>query len=338
MSLPNVFTKEGEKFVGVGRDFRISGNEVFGIRYTGGANQYGGMYVETSNATGWPFYGYATNGSFRAWSYYNGESGDWFLYNAGIRLTVPNEGGLRIGPSINYSLVIENTTGSDGIRILDTGDDAIQIGSDPDIPNYGVYIPSPGVSTYGLWSNTSNAAGEWALYTVDKIQAGNVKATSFSTIGQVTGSANLSPGDVVGVSGVTKGVPGGLDRIPLVHAAVNEKGDGIIGVVDTRMAFKPAPGKEGDDALVLHSAEGSASPGDYVSLVVSGVAEVRIDPEVSIRAGERLTASEMAGRARGLKTQKLNGMLVTEGAPVIGTALSAPVPGKETIPVFVTLR
>ena len=338
MSLPNVFTNEGLNFVGIGRDFRISGNEVFGIRYTGGANQYGGMYVETSNSTGWPFYGYATNGSFRAWTYYNGESGDWYLYNAGIRLKVPNEGGLRIGPSADYSLVIENTTGSDGIRILDTGDDAIQIGSNPDIPNYGVYIPSPGVSTYGLWSNTSNAAGEWALYTVDKIQAGNVKATSFSTIGQVTGSAKLNPGDVVGASGIAKGIPGGLDRIPLVHAAVNEKGDGIIGVVDSRMAFKPAPGKEGDDALVLHSADGSASPGDYVSLVVSGVAEVRVDPEVTIKAGERLTASEMAGRARGLKTQKLNGMLVTEGAPVIGTALSAPVPGKDTIPVFVSLR
>ena len=99
LALPNVFTDEGVNFVGIGRNFRISGNEVFGIRYTGGANQYGGMYVETSNPQGWPFYGFATNGSFRAWTYYNGSSGDWYLYNAGIRLQVPNEGGLRIGPS-----------------------------------------------------------------------------------------------------------------------------------------------------------------------------------------------------------------------------------------------
>ena len=54
-ALPNVYTDEGANFVGVGRNFRISGNEVFGVRYTGGANQYGGMYVETSDAAGWPF-------------------------------------------------------------------------------------------------------------------------------------------------------------------------------------------------------------------------------------------------------------------------------------------
>ena len=182
LSMPNLYTSEATSFVGVGRDFRISGNEVFGVRYIGGADQYGGMYVETSDAAGWPFYGFATNGSFRAWTYYNGTTSDWHLYNAGLRLTVPNEGGLRIGPSADYSLVIENTTGSDGIRILDTGDDSIQIGSPPDVGNYGVYIPSPGVSTYGLWSNTANASGEWALYSVDNIQAGNAVSYTHLTL------------------------------------------------------------------------------------------------------------------------------------------------------------
>ena len=85
---------------------------MFGVRYNGSPNQYGGMYVETSNAGGWPFYGYATNGSFRAWTYYNGTTGEWSLYSAGVRLKVPSTGGLRIGPSQNYSLVISNTTGS----------------------------------------------------------------------------------------------------------------------------------------------------------------------------------------------------------------------------------
>jgi len=122
-----VYTDPASNFVGIGRNFRISGNEVFGLRYTGSPGQYGGMYVETSDALGWPFYGYATNGSFRAWTYYTGDSAIWRLYNAGIRLSVPSTGGLRIGPALDYSLVIENTTGSDGVRILDTGDDAIQM-------------------------------------------------------------------------------------------------------------------------------------------------------------------------------------------------------------------
>jgi hypothetical protein len=338
LAMPNVYTDEGTNFVGVGRNFRISGNEVFGVRHNGSANQYGGMYVETSNAGGWPFYGFATNGSFRAWTYYNGTTGDWALYNAGIRLKVPASGGLRIGPALNYSLVISNTTGSDGIRILDTGDDSIQIGSPPDVANYGVYIPSPGVSTYGLWPNTANASSQWALYTVDDIQAGNVVANAYSLVTRVDGSDALGPGDLVAVSGMGDKLPGGNTVLPLVRLADAANYNGIIGVVESRMVWEVAPGKEDEGAMSMQSAAGPAQPGEYVSLVVYGVAQVKIDPTAQIAAGERLTASDVAGMARALQKQEVNGMLVVEGAPVIGIALSAPVAGQETIPVFVTLR
>jgi len=338
MALPNVYTNEGTNFVGVGRDFRISGNEVFGVRYVGSADQYGGMYVETAHAQGWPFYGYATNGSFRAWTYYNGTTGNWYLYNAGIRLAVPNEGGLRIGPSADYSLVISNTTGSDGIRIYDTGDDAIQIGSAPDHSNYGVYLPSPGVSNYGLWPNTANAAGEWALYTVDNIEAGNVVASAYSLVAQVTGPDPLSPGDLLAVTGVADPIPGSADSLPLVRLASAETFSGLIGVVKSRMVWGPAPGKEAEGEMSMHSADGPAQAGEYVSLVVAGVAQVKVDPGAQIAAGDRLTASSLAGLARPLMSQEVNGMRVAEGAPVIGVALAAPVAGQETIPVFVNLR
>ena len=216
---PNVYINEDSNFVGIGRNSRISGNEVFGVRYSGGANDYGGMYVETAHPNGWPFYGYATNGSFRAWTYYNGTTGDWYLYNAGTRLAVPNEGGLRIGPSVDHSLVISNTTGANGVFIRDTADDAIQIGSAPDYANYGVYIPSPGVSTYGLWPNTANASGEWALYTVDNIEAGNVVANAFSLVARVSGTAALEAGDMVAVTGAGEALPGGHNAVPMVRRA-----------------------------------------------------------------------------------------------------------------------
>ena len=338
LSLPNVYTNESQNFVGIGRNFRISGNEVFGIRYTGNPNQYGGMYVETSDAGGWPFYGYGTNGSFRAWTYYNGTTGDWSLYSAGIRLKVPASGGLRIGPSLDYSLVISNTTGSDGIRILDTGDDAIQIGNNPDIANYGVYIPSPGVSTYGLWPNTQNALGQWALYTVDNIQAGNVLGSSFSLVARVTGAEALSVGDLVAVTGAGDPIPGSTAALPLVMRADSAVNTGVIGVVQSRMLFDVAPGKEAEGEMSMHSADGPAQPGEYVALVVYGVTEVKVDANSPISAGNRLTASSFAGLARALLSQQINGMMISESAPVIGIALSAPETGKETIPVFVTLR
>ncbi len=335
--MPNVYTDESANFVGIGRNFRISGNEVFGVRYEGGANDYGGMYVETVHPNGWPFYGYATNGSFRAWTYYNGTTSDWHLYNAGLRLTVPNEGGLRIGPSADYSLVIENTTGSDGIRILDTGDDSIQIGSPPDVGNYGVYIPSPGVSTYGLWSNTANASGEWALYSVDNIQAGNVFAAGETQIARVAGDRPLLGGEVVAATGFGAGVVGAHDFIPQVGAAAGPDRLGVIGVVRTRMALVPRPGKEGEDAFALESLPGPAEPGDFVALTVRGVTWVRIDRAESVEAGQRLTVAEDEGTVRPLRTRSLEGMEVTEGTPVIGVALGPVDDESGLVPVYVKL-
>jgi hypothetical protein len=337
LSMPNVYTDESVNFVGIGRDFRISGNEVFGVRYNGPADEYGGMYVETSDAQGWPFYGYATNGSFRAWTYYNGTDADFYLYNAGNRLKVPNEGGLRIFNSADYSLVISNTTGSDGVRIYDTGDDGIQVGSDPDYPNYGLYIPSPGVSTYGLWPNTAEAAGQWALFTVDNIEAGNVLLNGLTILARVSGDTALSPGDVVTAVGVGEAVPGAQDPLALVSLAGGAESGGIVGVVKSRMVYEVAPGKEAEGEMSMRSADGPAQPGDYVSLVVLGVTQVKIDASAGIQPGDRLTAA-LSGYARLLETRTLDGMVVSEGASVLGIALAAPVAGQTTIPVFVTLR
>jgi hypothetical protein len=351
LGLPNVYTDEANNFVGVGRNFRISGNEVFGIRYNGAAEDYGGMYVETAAAEGWPFYGYATNGSFRAWHYYDSTPcpdpclpGDWAteagwtLYSAGTRLKVPDTGGLRIGPSLNYSLVIQNTTGSDGIRVLDTGDDAIQIGSNPDIANYGVYIPSPGVSTYGIWSNTSNASGEWAFYSVDNVQAGNVFTAGVTQIARVAADAELAPGDVVAAVGLGAGPAGSTELVPAVVAADATTRDGVIGVVRGRMALLPLPGdKKGEDALGLQSVPGLAVAGDFVAITVQGVALARVAADAVIEAGQRLTASDDAGLARSLRTVEVEGVKLAESAAIVGVALGVPT-DEGLVPVYVRAR
>ncbi len=325
LAQPNLYTDPATNFVGVGRNFRISGNEVFGVRSEGGPNDYGGMYVETSDADGWPFYGYATNGSFRAWTYLDLDAdpavAGWKLYLQGMRLRVPPTGGLRIGPSADYSLVIENSTGSDGIRVLDIADDGIQIGSDPDYPNYGVYIPSPGVSTYGLWSNTANASGEWALYTVDDISAGNVLAGGFTQLAKVTGEHAVSPGDLISAVGAEASPTGMHDDIPAVVVADQKTREALIGVVKHRMVLRPAEGKEGADAMVLHSAEGPAEPGDYVALVVQGVAMARVEEHQAIVAGQRLAVGDVPGQARALRTRQFGDLLVSEGVAVLGVAL-----------------
>lgn len=326
---PPIFVDPALPFVGINRETQISSNEVFGVRYEGGADEYGGMYVETSNADGWPFYGYATNGAFRAWTYYDpGNSGDptdpakWKLWL----------GGERLSSSTFYGLDIHNGV-TDGMRINDTVDDGIQVGSIPDYPNYGLYIPTPGVAAYGLWPNTADPSGEWALYTVDKISANNVALASLSLVAKVGGSGSLSVGDVAAVTGVAEPLAGGHSRLPTVTRAAATGSTGMIGVVESRMVFEPPPGK---DEPALMSADGDAEPGNYVSLVVYGVADVRVSGGIS--RGDRLTASDNPGAVRALETRVLDGMEIAEGAPIIGIALEEASPGATMVPVFVSMR
>jgi hypothetical protein len=201
-----------------------------------------------------------------------------------------------------------------------------------------VYIPSPGVTNYGLWPNTANASGEWALFTVDDIEAGNVFANAYSLVAKVAGDTPLTSGDVVAVTGMADPIPGGTNSLPLVRLADPENFSGVIGVVNSSMVWEVAPGKEAEGEMSMHSTDGPAQPGDYVSLTIYGIAQVKMDPNAVITAGDRLTASSVSGTARPLRTETLNGMVVTEGSQVIGIALAAPVEGQDTIPVFITLR
>lgn len=106
-------------------------------------------------------------------------------------------------------------------------------------------------------------------------------------------------------------------------------------MVAGRLVLATAPGKEAEGEQVLQSADGPARAGDFVSLVVQGVADVRVAAGASIARGERLTA-DASGAARPLRTATLDGMLVAEGAPTVGTALASASGG--TVPVFVSLR
>src|SRR5207244_10093675 len=87
--------------------------EYFGIGTPGADNVYGGMYINTAGAGGWPFYGYATAGSAHAWTWYDGGTGDWHVHDGGgDRLTVESSGQVGIG-TVNPGNMLEvvSTTG-----------------------------------------------------------------------------------------------------------------------------------------------------------------------------------------------------------------------------------
>lgn len=81
----------------INRTGAVSGAEYFGFTSPAGAAQYGGMYNNTSDAAGLPFYGYATGGVGRCWTYYDPGTGQWRVYNGGSRLVVNGTGEVGVG-------------------------------------------------------------------------------------------------------------------------------------------------------------------------------------------------------------------------------------------------
>jgi hypothetical protein len=269
----------------------------------------------------------------------------------GVHVASAVDDGVHVEYAHNYGVYVEEAN-FDGVRVESATGIGLSVGSA--LEGVSVYeARQAGVNVYeavngvwvtsahldGVWANTTDASGEWGFETADKIRAANVTASTLTLLAQVDGPEALTAGDVVAAAGVTEGLPDGHASLPTVRLADSQTWNGVIGVVEGRVALQPAPGKEAEGATVLRSVPGPARAGDYVALTVMGVAQVKVDPAAaSILPGQRLTAAEIGGHARALRSESLNGMLVTEGAPVIGIALAAPTPGSDTIPVFVTLR
>lgn len=115
-------------FVGINRTSSI-GAEVFGIRANAGTDFFGGMYIETTGAGGNPFYGYATDGSFRMWTYYEGTTDKWHVYHGSERLTVQSNGNVGIGTTSPSSLLtvdgMVESAGADTRGELGTADHGV---------------------------------------------------------------------------------------------------------------------------------------------------------------------------------------------------------------------
>lgn len=219
----------------------------------------------------------------------------------------------------DHGVEIGNTQ-SDGIRITDAGDDGIQIGNGTAFPTFGLYVPSPGTPNNTLLLNTADPAGQWALFTVDNIEAGNVFASAYTLVAMVGGDMPLEPGQVVSAAGLAATIPGGHNRLAQVRLATPGSAS-VAGVVDSRMALEPLPGKAGE--MVLYSVDGPARPGDYVAITVMGATQVRLQPGAVVQPGERVTVGE-GGAVRPLDTYKVQ---LADGSGTVDIAESVPALG-----------
>lgn len=74
----------------------VTGADFFTVRTPTTQQQFGGMYIDTAAGDGLPFYGYATGGTVRGYSYIDGTSGTWNLNLGGDRVSVSNLGNVGI--------------------------------------------------------------------------------------------------------------------------------------------------------------------------------------------------------------------------------------------------
>ena len=95
-------------FVGINRSAPLTGNEAFGVQADVSSNTYGGMYLETTASDGMPFYGYSTDGTATTWTYLDGSTNKWHLYNSGDHLTVQPDGNVGVGTKSPNSLLTVN--------------------------------------------------------------------------------------------------------------------------------------------------------------------------------------------------------------------------------------
>lgn len=97
-------------FVGVGRTNKITFAEYFGVEAPVGSGTYGGMYVNTTNANAWPFYGYSQAGIPAAYHYVDAsDTNKWKLVmGVGVCMTATQDGKVGIGtttPDATLSVV-----------------------------------------------------------------------------------------------------------------------------------------------------------------------------------------------------------------------------------------
>ncbi len=112
-SVGNNITNSNTGFVGVNRSGPLTSAEFFGIQAPVDSD-YGGMYIRTDGGAGKPFYGYRAAGVESAWTYLDGATGDWRVYNDGDRLTVTETGNVGIATTMPAAKLHAKQAGSSG--------------------------------------------------------------------------------------------------------------------------------------------------------------------------------------------------------------------------------
>jgi hypothetical protein len=282
--------------------------------------------------------------------------------------------GVEVRSARNFGVYVASASGA-GVYVASANFAGVEVGS----TSFGVYVLSADadgvfVNSAGDDGFDCNAAGDTcfegsgalnyaAFFDGHLAVTGSCAGCVLSAFGRNAGPTALEPGEVVAVRGVN---PTAMQNAPAVMEVSPATGsDAVIGVVagwaevvkeeaeDSAAPERAAAGLEAEGALRraqdgareatatlrLVPREGPAPPGEYVNIIVYGLAQVKASALAgTIQPGTRLTAAEMAGHARAVKTVEVQGVQVAENTPVLGIALESWEAGEGLIWVLVNPR
>lgn len=212
--------------------------------------------------------------------------------------------------------------------------------------NYGLWALS--TSWYGATGRTSRADNNFGLYTPDNLFAATYNFTgAVMQVMQNGGPDALSPGDVVAFSGVDQTELVVDSPIVVVRKANGANSTAVAGVVFSRFNVEAIdPALESADGLMSETLAsmditpaGDAAEGDYVLVVVQGLAQVKVGrTDSDIVAGDLLSAGADGGFAGKADTIMVDGVGTTLPGAVFGKALGVVDGSKDMMYVYVTLQ
>ncbi len=220
--------------------------------------------------------------------------------------------GLYVGRA-DFHGVRVNSAGNAGLYVLETDGDGVYVGSAADD---GLYVGS--AADDGVEVTGADFAGVFNGFL--SVSAGCVGCRQANFAINV-GNQTLEPGDVVSIQGV---VYTDFDTGPVLWQVMPaQPGTTVVGVVTGRAEVDIQDEHRPDETgKRLVPRAGAAQPDEYVTIVYSGPAQVKIaSNEAAITTGMRVTAAT-DGTVRPLLTRTVEGMVVAEGAPVLGVALA----------------
>lgn len=351
-------TNSAGDFVGIHRDTRVTGAEYFGVQAPVDSG-YGGMYIRTDGADGWPLYGYRA-GTKSVWHYLNGQTNRWHLYNSGNRLTVDEDGDVGIGTidpqhrlhvetNSGYAIFAQHTGGGNAGYFVTNGNGTGVLGQTESGVGVAGFAGSPsgtavqGVTPFGIGVHGRRDGDQGtspAVYGETHSEDPGAVAVKGSALGHALGATygvlgeSRASQDAVGVRGecCTSEEFGELDCTGSIPTCTGVEGDGELYGVHG-IANNPANGEgvRGQGHIGVHGSGGAVgvhgeSP-TATGVLGESVTGTGVEGTGDDYGVHGVATGILGEGVRGEGTYGVYGIGTLAGAGVVGEAGSAVTPG-----------